>query len=832
MPRQLLSAYPRDLLRYDEAFAAWAQPREHCSPLMSHLAGLSAEQMTRRFEEVDRRIRENGVTYNVYDAAEGAERPWALDPLPMILPADEWAQIEAAVVQRATLFNRILADVYSNQYLLHSGALPPALVFGHPGFLRPAVGMKVPQQQYLHIYAADLARSPDGQWWVLADRTQAPSGMGYALENRYIVSRLFADLFREQRVQHISGFYRTLRDSLVQFSPDHDGSPLVVLLTPWPYNETYFEHAFLARQLGFPLVEGQDLLVRDGCVWLKTLGGLTRVHGILRRMDDDFCDPLELRADSALGIPGLLDSARQGKVLIANALGSGLVESGALLGYLPGLCEQLLGEPLKMPSIATWWCGEPAALESVTEQFDQLVIKPAWPGMRMAPQFVADLTAGKKAELLQDLHSHPAHYIAQELVQLSRTPVWDREQERRLVARAMGLRVYAVATPQGFQVLPGGLARTASRLNARMISSQQGGGSKDVWVLGEGGVQQELQLLRSTITAADLVRMGPNLSSRVVENLFWFGRYAERCDAHARLLRIALGRELDDARQPDGREWPAIERFCQQLGLLGHDAAATPPVDNLQTRADDLLNAIFSTQHWGSLASNLRQLARVGFLLKERLSTDNWRTINTLIHVLQRQDSDGSEDPGLFEALSRLDDVISHLMALTGFCYDGMTRDFGWRFLMLGIRIERIQYACQALLQGMQDGHQRTGLDWLLEVFDSIVTYRARYMARPEWLPVLDLLIRDPSNPRSLEFQARKLVFDLNRLSEALGDVGQAPLEQCLASIRNLPVETLSPDDPRLHQQLNTLNQACFTLSDRLGLRFFSHVTPVAQAAV
>jgi uncharacterized circularly permuted ATP-grasp superfamily protein len=366
------------------------------------------------------------------------------------------------------------------------------------------------------LYAADLARSPDGRWWVVADRTQTPAGAGYALENRLVISRLFPELFRDLKVRHLASFFATLRDSLALWAPRDDDAPLTVLLTPGPFNETYFEHAYLARYLGFPLVEGSDLTVRDGCVWLKTLSGLQRVHAILRRLDDDHCDPLELRGDSALGIAGLTDAMRRGKVLVANALGSGLIESGMLLQYLPRLAELLLGEPLKLPSVATWWCGEPSALEAAIARLGELVIKPAFPQSPFEPIFGAVLTRLGREVLVAHMRARPHEYMAQELVRPSQAPVWDHHHPRRMLAGAIGLRVFACASPNGYVVMPGGLTRVAAGADARVVSMQRGGASKDSWVLSPAPVST-FSLLHRGVGPQELVRSGATRSSRVVE---------------------------------------------------------------------------------------------------------------------------------------------------------------------------------------------------------------------------------------------------------------------------------------------------------------------------
>ncbi|MBV8030066.1 MAG: circularly permuted type 2 ATP-grasp protein, partial [Betaproteobacteria bacterium] len=457
MSRELLAEYPQSTDRYDELFEAAHTPRAHWKPVIDQLAAWPAERMRERVHAVASQVRENGVTYNVYADPQGADRPWELDLLPMIVPQEEWAAIEGAIAQRATLLNRILVDVYGEQRLLKEGALPPALLFGHAGFLRPCRAPRPERDVMLHVYAADIARSPDGRWWVIGDRTQAPSGAGYALENRIIISRTFPQLFRDLKVQHLADFFARLREALAHFAPQPEqGSPFTVLLTPGPHNETFFEHAYLARYLGLPLVEGSDLTVREGCVWLKTLSGLQRVHAILRRLDDDYCDPLELRSDSALGIAGLVDAVRRGNVLVANALGSTLLESGALLGFLPKLCQKLLGEPLRMPSVATWWCGEPAALAEVEANVHRLVIKGAFPQLRVEPMFGEDLDERGRKRVIAMLRSRPNDYVAQELVHLSQAPTWDRAHPR-LLGRAIGLRGFACATPEGYIVMPGGL---------------------------------------------------------------------------------------------------------------------------------------------------------------------------------------------------------------------------------------------------------------------------------------------------------------------------------------------------------------------------------------
>ncbi len=830
------------------------QPRLHWRALLTALAREAPGVMRERDEAVQRQVRENGVTYNVYADTRGAGRPWDLNPLPLILPHTEWAEIEAAVTQRATLLNQILLDVYGPQLLLQQGQLPPALIHGHAGFLRPCHGMRHRDGIALHFYAVDLARAPSGRWWVVADRTQAPSGSGYALENRAVIGRTFPDLMRDLNVRPLTGFFDKLRDSLSYWGHQcaNSGStplragepPLIVLLTPGPYNETYYEQAYMARHLGLPLVEGSDLTVRNCLVWHKTLSGLKRVHVIMRRVDDDYCDPLELRADSSLGIPGLIEAARLGNVLIANSLGSNLLESGALLGFLPALSQRVLGAPLKMPSVATWWCGEPAALAQVIAKLDRLVIKPAFPQSRQFTVFGQDLKGAERAAFIAKLRAHPANYVAQELVHLSQVPVWraDMAKQRHgahgaLSASAMGLRVYACATPTGYVVMPGGLTRVATGPDVRVITLQRGGGSKDTWVQARESPPLDVHRpLSRTTTVADLVRDDTHVSSRAAENLFWFGRNAERCDNIARLLRVSLNFLFNLRPATQGAEWPTVKALCAKHLLLD---GKHPPKDSaaralLSSSLSDaqveqaLLLAVVSPEVPG-LARQQQQLYRSASQLRERLSIDNWRALN---RMLQQQAPAEPKRLSQADAMTLLDDAAAASMTMAGFALDGMNRDLGWRFLSLGRRLERLQYQCQ-LLQGALSMGADGELDWLLELADSIVTYRSRYRAQPEWLPVLDLLLLDASNPRSILFQLDGITKGMDKIALAPGGCGEAEMQAVRAELLALaPATDLYRGNARLTQLLLRIRRASEAMSELISVQFFSYTGERAEQAV
>ena len=826
MLSHLLSGYSALDDRYDELLSGSGAPRPHWDAFLRSMAAREGLEISDTLSLMEREIRENGITYNVYADPQGADRPWEVDPLPLLLSAGEWEQIETGIAQRADLLNRVLGDIYGAQDLLRSGAIPPAVIFGHSGFLHPAQGIRPPGGMHLFQYAADLARSPDGRWWVVSDRTQAPSGAGYALENRLVVSRVFPQMFRDLHVEHLASFFAGLRESLLHSAPRGDGPPLVVLLTPGPYNETYFEHALLARYLGFALVEGNDLTVRDGCVWMKTVEGLKRVNAILRRQDDDYCDPLELRSDSALGVAGLTDCARRGTVLLANALGAGVLESGAVLGYLPKLSEQLLGEPLKLPSVATWWLGEPAALDDAWKRLDNILIKPLERSAREPAVFGADLSAQQRAALRSRVAARPQRYVAQEWVHVSQAPVLERgvpggnhdsaarSAREQLGARTVGLRVFAVATQGGYRVMPGGLTRVAGDGDSRVIAMQRGGRSKDTWVLSDAPVNASFSLLSTTVRAEDLVTSRANLPSRAAENLYWFGRYGERCDASARLLRVAIADVLaNTAERADGVA-PALV-LATRLGLL----------DDTGSPAADLLAA--ATDASQGLGDRLHQLSRVAFNLRDRMSADNWRTLNQLIAdpVFQQTPHTSlgtTASMPLPQALAWLDRAVTSMMTLSGFVLDGMTRGLGWRFLSIGRRIERLSSLCAALQVATREGRSQ-GLDWLLDLADSTVTYRSRYLVAPEWLPVLDLLLSDDANPRSVAFQMKGLAEYVAKLELTHGRFASDVLAPAHAALNSLSPQDLHPESEVLAQTLNHLARAAATVSDELMLKFFSH---------
>jgi uncharacterized circularly permuted ATP-grasp superfamily protein/uncharacterized alpha-E superfamily protein len=738
----------------------------------------------------------------VYADSQGRDRPWVLDPLPILLTAEEWLEIEAGVVQRARLFDALLGDLYGPQSLLADGTLPAELPFGHPNFLWPCHGIMPAGGNRLHVYAVDISRSADGRWWALADRTQTPSGPGYALENRQIVSRVFPDILSDLGVRSLGSFFGALRENLMRHALEGE-SPLAVVLTPGSFNETYFEHAYLARQLGLPLVEGNDLTVRGDTVYLKTLGGLRRVHAIFRRLDDDFCDPVELRADSALGVPGLIAVVRAGKVVIANALGSGVLESAAWMGFMPAVAERLLGEELRLPSVATWWCGEKLALDYVVENIERLVIKPTYPNQNFDAVFGRDLAPEARAELLKRLIARPHAYVAQERLAFSQAPVWRNVGAGAgFAARALGIRVYAIATATGYRVMPGGLARIASD-TADIVSMQRGGGSKDVWVLASDRRSTD-DAGASVIAPRALVRHD-ELPSRLAENLFWMGRYSERCEDKARLLRATLGVRTNVLL------WPQALETSRHFITMSKTGDASLPV--------------FDEGNPLGLRADLQRLGWCAAQARSRLSAENWRAIS----VLQRQFQEAAERKS--DPRETLDALLLSLVALAGFALDDMTQDDGWRLMMLGRRLERLQFMAELLGVRLSAGAVPTQseLEWLLDIGDSTITYRTRYLASPTLGSTIDLLVFDKTNPRALAYQWNHIEYSLVRIAASLGGSPDDSIDEAVAAVAQSELHSVDGDSARamrarqtLAAQLEVLARSAGKLSDRLSLKHFS----------
>jgi uncharacterized circularly permuted ATP-grasp superfamily protein/uncharacterized alpha-E superfamily protein len=798
VPVELFSAYRPLSGTYDEMVGGDGRIRDHWAGLGRTLDEFGFEELNDRRRQVQQLLDDDGVTYNAQGNPAGRAQRWDLDPLPVLLSSNEWAGIERGAIQRAELLNLVLADLYGPRDLVRRRLLPPELVYGHPGFLRPCDRIRVPGPQQLVTCAIDLARDAEGRCWALADRTQAPSGAGYALENRVVISRVFPSLYRDAQVHRLAPFFRALRAALVAVAPPTATDPRVVVLTPGSLSETAFEHAFLASYLGYPLVEGNDLTVRDGRLWLRSLGHLEPVDVVLRRVDTWFCDPLELRPGSHLGVPGLVEACRRGTVSVVNTLGSGVLENPALLAFLPKLAEAMLGQDLRLPSVPTWWCGDRSARQHVLARLDQLVIKPVARSVGHGAIVGWDLPSAQLDDLRRRIEARPHDWVGQTPLALASAPTLT---SHGLDARRTVLRAFLVARGESYMAMPGGLTRAAPTSDGVLISNQTGAVSKDTWVLAsEPEVPNSYWFRNGPPVAA--VDPAASMSSRVAENLFWLGRYAERAEDLVRLVRVINDRrnEFEHGANPAGT-------VCLRvlLAALTHTTTTYPGFfgdggDRLDAPGDELRSLLIDEQRPGTLAHAGRHLLACAHAVRDQLSADTWMMIGALSHELLDLETQPSEHQNLVEA--KLSRVMQSLLALSGLIGESMVRDPGWRFLDAGRRIERGIHLARLLPAALGEPRGLATDSLLLEsaltATECIITYRRRYRSRAQLETVLDLLLLDVENPRSLAYQVDALAADVRALPVHVtsGRISEAEKNTVATSTALLLVDTAALATP------------------------------------
>ena len=833
----LMSHYHPPQQAFDEMLrceSGRAVVRPAWSQFVDGLEELGPAGLMQRCEQVQRLLRENGVTYNVYGASKDLERPWELDPLPLLLAEAEWQPLAAGLAQRARLLNALLADVYGPQTLLQTGVLPPHLLFEHPGYLLSCVGLVPAQQVFLHWYAAQLARNARGTWVVLADRSQGPSGAGYVVENRIVVSRTLPHDFQNLNVVRLASFFITLRNTLANLAPRHRDNPRVVLLSPGPRSSRYFEDVYLARYLGYALVEGGDLTVRGDGVYLKTLGGLLPVDVIWRRMADDDCDPLDLRHDTLTGIPGLVQMARDGRVAVANSLGSGFLEAPILQAFLPAICRQLLGEELALTSALTWWCGNPQDLRFVEANIERLIVRPAYRHRKVRTFAGWLLSRGDRERLLAEIRARPTQFVAQEPVLGSTAPVWNGTQLQPWHAT---LRAFATACDGGYQVLPGGLSRVAPRSEMLTESMAAGQRSKDVWILSDGPVDTAT-LLRPAASSLELRRSANDLPSRAADHLFWLGRWMERTEAIVRHVRSVVVRMTSEL-QPSGLA--EVRLIITALCEPGESPLLMTSLDDPDIwykLRDEVWSFLDDPHRPDGLMRTLQAANRTASIVRDRISVDSWRIINQL--VFRPIKTQASVLPDLGEALLPLNHLLTLVSAFSGLCTDSMTRGPGWRFLDMGRRIERALQILRLVRGVLVDSQTMLlpRLEAMLEIADSSMTYRYRYLTTLQLAPVLDLILADETNPRAVGFQLVALAEHLRCLAEEGVDALRSPEQKLIlaaqAAIRLADLEAFctvngAEDRTLLASFLECLAADLRALSDSITHNYLTHTLPARQ---
>ncbi|MBF0277560.1 MAG: circularly permuted type 2 ATP-grasp protein [SAR324 cluster bacterium] len=810
---------------FDELLTTKGEFRPHWQFLMQTLQKMGPQEFQNRKEAIHNQLQQDGVTYMVYEDSKGIENLWGLDPIPALIPSEEWGRLELGLIQRAEVLDKLLMDLYSDQQVISKRLLPPELVFANPGFLRPCSGT-LSSKRALVSYAADLVRQSDGNMYVLGDRAQTPSGSGYALANRVTISRIMPSLFRDAQVHRLEPYFRTLRNSLKKSAPRETDDPFVVILSPGPGHQTYFEHAYLANYLGVFLVQGGDLVFKDQCLWFRSLKGLQKVDVLMRRVNGDYCDPLELRSDSLLGVPGMLQAVRSGNLTVINPLGAGVLQNPALSIYLPALSQYFLGEELLLPSVPTFWCGDARHRQHVLSHLDNMVIKPIYPQLAEHYVFGRNLSSAKKQQWIERIQRQPHLFVGQEQITFSTIPFW---QGNRMEARHMGLRSFLVSDGRDYAVMPGGLTRVAPKMGDLVVSNHHRGFSKDTWILASEP-ERPVSLFSHLSYYTASVRHDRRVSYRVADNLFWLGRYAQRSESMIRWLRqvvlLRMGSQIPD-------DDPSVIRILQAatsrtelewMFLEFADQKLTAPESGLRS-------ILLDEQMTGSLSFNIKAMTRVARAVQDQLSEDIWYVCNRLNFAFSMMN-----DPvQVLESLNRMKIAFA---ALRGISTDSMSQGMGWRFWDIGRRIEWALNTMTLLHSALRDSESLPESFWefILDMEDLHVIYRDHYSFTLNPIAILELILKNADNPRAVQTQLMILYEHISQLQsdeeeteekqlilEALSMLKQAQLDPYSENMS--PRETFN----NFQYLLNDLTNRLYAFSDAITRKYLMKSEPSYQ---
>ena len=832
--RDPIARYAPPVSGRDELVAGDGSIRSHWARLAASYRDLGMEELVRRRDEIALLLEQDGVTYNVATAGGRPHRPWELDPIPLVLSNDEWATLERGVSQRARLLDLVLADLYGPRRLLSGGSLPADVVLEDPAFLRVCDGISLPAERQLVVYAADLTRDSGGDWLAMGNRTQAPSGAGYAIQNRNVISKVFPTIFRNAEAMRLAPFIRTLRATLQAAAPSGVEDPSIVVLTPGPLSETAFEHAFIATQLGYPLVEGSDLVNRGGRIWLRTVSELVPVDVILRRVDAWFCDPLELLPESTLGVPGLVDATRSGTVTVVNPLGSGVLENAALSVFLPELARNLLGEDLALPSVESFWCGHAASKSHVLANLEDMVLRPT---SRRQGGSTIDATLLSRAELEElaaRIDTDPRAWVGQRRVEPATAPLLSNDGFH---PQPTVLRSFAVAAGSDYHVMTGGLARTSQTSSRGPITNRTGAIAKDTWVLStEPETLGGFWLTGAPTPAAE---PAAPLPSRAAENMFWLGRYSERAEAAVRLLRVVNGRRTEFEQVSEGPGAEALEALLEAVtrvtttfpGFVGDDAD-----QKLADPGEELLSLVVDADRPGTVAQAINRMFVAVEVLRDQLSVDTWLVIGSMQGRLERLESISSDRDDAVTTV--LNGLLESLLALSGLMAESMVRDHAWQFMEAGRRVERALQTTALVGALLTVDHEPAAESLIAEsaltAAESIITYRRRYRSHAQVITLLDLLLDDPGNPRSLRFQLDRLDLGVGALDAARRhDDGAAALTRVQGALELLEgvdssrlAEVADGRRPSLQSFLWEMRQHLLGVADAIGADNFTRLLP------
>lgn len=837
----LLNTYKESINSYDEVLDQNGQVKPYWQGLFDTLEAIGINELELRNQEIVKKLKENGVTYNVYGSNKESNRAWKLDPIPFLIHESEWKTIEEGLKQRARLLDLILKDLYGPQTLIKNAIIPAELVFDNSGFLLPCFDIRQKHDKQLLNYAVDLARGPDGKMWLLDNRTQAPSGAGYALENRIVMSKVIPELNKKTYRKRLSPYFSQLQQTVDSLGNNSNENPNVVFLTPGPGNETYFEHVYLSSYLGYTLVQGNDLLVRDGFVWLKSIDQLEKVDVIIKRLDDSWCDPLELRRDSLLGIPGLLQVIRLGNVSVVNPPGTSILENYGLMAFMQNACKFLLKEPLLMPSVATWWCGQAKELSFVLANLPKLIIKKTNRKQGFRSIYGRLLNIEQLAELKNQILESPKDYVAQEEVSLSTTPSFINGT---IEPRFAALRAFLIADGEDYKVMQGGLTRSSAVKGKFEISNQLGGISKDTWIISDTPTEYLEKPVERKNTNNQL---NNSLTSRNAENLFWLGRLCERTMALRSFLKIILNRLNENVTKHGNKQPEFLVVLLKSLthltqtypGFVGKEPKEGEEVFDNEAIFEDpiveLLLLINDPTKPGSVVYNLQSLLNTINQVSEKWNHDTRRIINLVEDSLLALKNTNTHNINYVN--HGLDKLHIRLFSFYGNINETLPRDNGFYLLEAGKNVERILSLLSVFRSTFNfkkiEEEEAVLMEAILENHHLLAQYRNIYKSHLSLKAVISMIFLEKNLPYTLSYLLDTLSYylsklpktnDPNRLSIAEKSALEASTIVKLIDADNLvQVDSATQFRFELDETISKVFELICTVSNNLSSLYFNH---------
>lgn len=815
----LFKDYFKGFEGYDEVFATDLGIDKDWDKLLDNLSEIGVEQLNKKQGDIDWLLAENGVTYNIYNDPKGLNRPWKLNIVPFIIQKKEWVTIKKGIQQRSEVLNLLLKDIYGKRDLIKKGIVPFEVIFSHRGFLRACDQIQYKTAKQLLIHSADLARGPDGRMWVVNDRTQAPSGMGYALENRLSINKVFPEVFGDINVEQSSTFFKDFNQLLLNAAPSNKENPTVVILTPGPHNETYFEHSYLSSFLGYPLVKGSDLVVRNGKLWMKSLKGLKQVDVVLRRVDDGFMDPLELREDSYLGVAGLMEVVRLQNVAIVNPVGSGILENPGLIPFMNGICKYFLNEELILPQIASWWCGQEKERKFVLEHLSTLVVKRIDRTHRENIYFGEFLSKTELKNLKIEILKAPYQFVAQEKINFSTAPNF---VDGHLEPRKIVCRTFSVAKNDGYSVMPGGLVRVAAEREELLVSNQKGGTSKDFWVVSDKK-QHNIQHYSWHKTTSNPFTGINDVASDTAENLFWSGRYLGRTIVTARYLRMVLNQMASVQFNHRKSESESLKILFQSVtnitstfpGFTGENEE-----NAMRNPLKEIESVIIDGARIGSFAQTFSSFNYSYYSLRNLWSRDMWRVFDGIQKLWQNLINEKQHTiPVLVKFFDR---IITRLIAFMSLTEESILVKQGLLLYFIGLQMEEAfttiaKFRSLIIVQYNQELEYEI-LESLLSSHESLNIYRYSYKSYLSLENVISLILLDKEYAKSLTYQIKRLKKDIDQLPNNTKNIFtecQENIFKVLDKIKSVSVEDLVKVDADSNMRLQ-LDSLLEELSDLL----------------